>query len=95
MASETIWKFPLEVTESQLVRLPVGAKVLSVQTQLESPCLWALVNPEVEKESRIFYTFGTGHEVRILGGRLEFVDTYQLAEGALVFHVFEGVHAYA
>lgn len=87
---QTIWKFPLEVTDKQFINLPKGAEVLAVQTQNEEPCLWALVNPNEPKEERCFETFGTGHPVPVgMGVDRKYISTYQLSGGSLVFHVFE------
>lgn len=84
---KTIYKYPLKVADTQNVVLPVGAKVLCVQTQNEVPCLWALVDNTFPTEIRCFCTFGTGHEYT--GMDLTYVGTYQLSGGELVFHVFE------
>ncbi|MEE9451060.1 MAG: hypothetical protein V3V72_13505 [Ignavibacteriaceae bacterium] len=87
---ETIWKFELETTEDQKIEMPVNAKILTVQSQDEIPCLWALVDPSAKKEIRLFEVFGTGHPVGYdMGVNRNYIGTYQLQNGALVFHVFE------
>jgi len=86
---QAIWKFPLQCANKNTIALPKGAKVLCVQTQRDVPCVWALVpdtNAEVVQE-RTFAIYGTGHEHESIGG--EYVGTFQLQGGALVFHVFE------
>lgn len=87
--TNAIWKFPLATTDRQIVNLPVGAKVLAVQTQFDEPQLWALVDVDAgEKTSgRAFLTYGTGHQHEGIDG--DYVGTYQLRGGCLVFHVFE------
>lgn len=85
---KTIWKFELEVTYKQVIRMPAEAEVLSVQTQHDQPVLWALVGPKHYLEERTFFMHGTGHSVGPEVGR--FVGTFQMAEGGLVFHLFEG-----
>ena len=84
----TIWKFPLEATDEQTIYVPRGAKILSVRTQGETPCLWALVDPDAEKEPTAVRIYGTGHDVPDDPG--EFVGTVFLHGGSLVFHVFVG-----
>lgn len=42
----TIWKFPLKITDYQLVVMPECAQILSVQMQYGTLCLWALVNQD-------------------------------------------------
>ncbi len=70
--------------------MPIGAKILTVQTQNDIPCLWALVDPQAETEGRNIEIFGTGHPVLSdLGTAREYIGTFQMHNGTLVFHVFE------
>jgi hypothetical protein len=48
---KTIWKFKLENLDTQILTLPKNAELLTVQTQSETPCLWALVSPKNQRES--------------------------------------------
>jgi len=90
--TKTIWKFELEITDKQFIRMPKGAELLSVQTQSESPCLWAFVNPNGATEERCFEVFGTGHPIHCdIGIDRKYIGTFQIRDGALVFHVFERV----
>lgn len=83
-----IWKFPLEVTDRQELRLPVASKILTVQTQRGVPCLWALVNEETAANSlRKIAIYGTGNPLPDNPG--EYIATFQMHGGDLVFHVFE------
>ncbi len=68
--------------------MPKGAEILKLDIQKEQLCLWALVNPEKEKVTRTFITYGTGHKV-VNSDILEYIDTYQLYGGDLIFHLFE------
>ena len=81
-----IWKYPVEATDSFLVEMPIGARILSVQVQRDEVCMWALVDPNAPTEGRRFNVYGTGHPIRRDPG--EFVGTFQLRGGALVFHLF-------
>jgi hypothetical protein len=85
---QTIWKYPITVTDRFTLNLPKGAQILSLQPQHDQVCLWALVDPDQPKEARLFRLFGTGHAVEE-GDRLSFVGTFQVQGGSLVFHVFE------
>lgn len=88
MSNESIWKFALRVTDSQIVRMPMGAVILTVQVQRGTPCLWARVDTKVGRETRLILTFGTGQPVAFEKTD-KYIGTYQLDEGALVLHVFE------
>jgi hypothetical protein len=83
-----IFKYVLKTTDVQSVEMPKGAEILSIQTQNDDPCIWALVDPEQEMEYRIFRIFGTGHDV-MGDDTLNYIGTYQQYGGSLVFHCFE------
>jgi len=89
--NKTIYKYPLAVTDFQEVLLPVGAEILTVQTQGETACMWALVNPnETQKEARNIEIFGTGHPIGYdMGISRKYISTFQMHGGQLVFHAFE------
>jgi hypothetical protein len=87
----TIWKFPLVQGRTNHIEMPVGAEILTVQVQDIVPSIWALVDPNAEKEVRSFNTFGTGHPIEEDIAR-KYIGTYQLGGGELVFHVFERLH---
>lgn len=81
-----IWKYELNSVLNKL-RMPVGAQVLSVQVQRDITCLWAKVDIDAPKVDRTFELVGTGQSMR--EGPVTYIDTVQLAEGYLAFHVFE------
>lgn len=87
--SLAIWKYQVSVEDSFCIEMPKGSAVLSVQTQIGAPVLWALVDPDAPRVKRRFVLLGTGHAV---GGAqlhgLDFVGTFQLSDGALVFHLW-------
>jgi len=85
---KVIWKFELETTDKQRIKIPLGAEILTIQTQDGVPCIWALVNPDNTNEDIFIEIFGTGHEINYgMGADRKYLGTYQL--GSLVFHVFE------
>lgn len=78
-----IWKFKLD----EKIYLPIGAKILTIQTQQGQPFIWALVNNSKDMEERYFRVFGTGQPMNDFKG--EYIGTYQQLNGLLIFHVFE------
>lgn len=82
-----IWKWQIEVTDRQTVMMPAGAKLLDVQMQNGKCCMWALCDQNAPKEPRYLATYGTGNPVPDNAG--EYIATFQMCEGTLVFHVFE------
>lgn len=83
---KTTWKFPLLIQDEQEIQMPIDAEILCVQTQGGSPCLWALVDDEVRTAARHIHIRGTGHSCRGVG---EYISTFQMYDGALVYHVFD------
>lgn len=85
----TVWKFPIDPSDVIEVDMPEGAHVLTVQTQGDQVCMWALVNPDRPTERRFFRMAGTGHPIDEELGALIWIGTFQLHGGRLVFHLFE------
>ena len=89
--SKTIWKFTLNTTDVQQVEMPAYSEILCIQTQNETPCIWALIDPENEPVKRTFEIFGTGHNIPSNSKR-NYIGTYQLMGGSLAFHCFERIN---
>lgn len=91
-----IWKYELVkrgtitgvMDEITLKNVPTDFKPLNVQIQNGFPVLWALVDPDSEKRDLKIRTIGTGHDIPYYDSLGEYVGTYQLHGGGLIFHVF-------
>ena len=81
--SETIYKYVLEITDSQNVSMPCGAVPLTVQAQYGKPCLWVRCDPSKEVCLREVQIHPTGTDEPIYG---EYVGTVQTS--IFVWHVF-------
>ena len=89
MSKRKIFKYPLQTLDKQVIDLPVGAKILTVQTQLETPCIWVEVDPdEILLQGRVIYTRGTGHT--FTGKHGKYLGTYQVLGGKFIYHVYIG-----
>jgi hypothetical protein len=84
---KTIWKYEFTISDRIIIEMPKEAEILSVQMQHNKPCLWVLVDPNIEKEKRYFELSGTGHPVDMNIERW-FIGTFQMADGDLVFHLW-------
>jgi len=83
-----IWKWTLAVTDLQTLELPKGSGILTVQMQGNMPQLWAMCNEKTDKkETRRIAIYGTGNPMPDDPG--EYIATFQMRGGALVFHAFE------
>lgn len=84
----TIWKYPIEITDEQTIKMPMGARILTVQMQGPQCCIWALVDPSKPMAERHIRTHGTGHEIPLGITTWAYIGTIQSHGGALIFHVF-------
>jgi hypothetical protein len=88
-----IFKYPLEITDRQIIHMPYGAKSLCVKAQHGKPMLWALVDEFKDKEARSFAVYGTGNPIPELENQptltLTYIDTVLTHQDSLVWHVFE------
>ena len=84
-----IWKYPLGLNDRQALTMPPGAKLLTVQAQGEyGACLWALVDERLpDAETRTIAIYGTGTPIPDEPG--DYIATFQIMGGELVFHAFE------
>ena len=85
-----IYKYQLEVTDYQDIKVPVGAEFISVVSQRNDLVAYFLVDPtESDMLTKTFHIIGTGHP--IYDNDLieyKFVGTYLTHGDNLVWHVF-------
>lgn len=89
-----VWKFPLDKKINGLivVDIPKGGEILTVQVQNGEKYIWVLVDIQAEKEQRYFEIYGTGHNIHCAESiKRNYIGTFQLVGGALVFHLFERI----
>lgn len=84
-----IYKYPLPAGRlyTNDLRMPAGARILSVQVQHQVVCLWAVVDPEAEVTTRRLLVRDTGDSCEGLSET--FIGTFQLEGGNTVGHVFD------
>lgn len=98
--AQRIFKYPLEVTDEQVIEIPNGAKILTIQTQvtsgkesevpvtIERPCIWAMVNEQSGIGKKKIVMFGTGHPIES-NKNLEYIGSFQIHNGKQIYHAFE------
>lgn len=91
MTQHVVYRYPVEVTDQQIITMPTGAEILHIARRdgTEDVDMWALVDPDAAPQIRYFRVAGTGHPLAN-ARRLRHIGTFQLRQGALVFHLFEG-----
>jgi hypothetical protein len=83
-----IYKYPIKITDKQLIDMPKGAQLLHVghdpQGQL---CVWARVDRRRQFDPVSIYICGTGQEMSSDAGAAAHLGSFQ--EGPfLIWHVF-------
>ena len=82
----TIYKYPIEITDFQILKVPQNRKFLTVQVQNEKPYIWAEVDTDSPTVDINIYVFGTGHPIPPID--INYIGTVQMYEGRGVFHVY-------
>lgn len=92
--SLTVWKFAGVLNDDVPITMPAGAKVIAAEVQTNPfdtrPAgrmliMWAVVDPRMPTEQRVFHVRGTGHPLGDVGPHIATVH-----DGPFVWHVFEG-----
>lgn len=86
--SKRIFKYPIDVQKSeQVINMPLGFEILTIQKQHGTPCIWAIVD---DKEKLIvpvrIVRLHTGDEVSQM---LKYIGTCVIANDNYVVHFFE------
>lgn len=91
----TIYKYPLETTNLQSIKIPKLAdeddfmkQFLCIDTQNGYPCLWCLVDTSEQEREVLFRVVGTGNPMPEILDKSDYLGTYQLFNGAFIGHVF-------
>lgn len=84
----TVWKFEVRVQNGSMHKLitPKGTKLLCVQVQRGTICVWGEVDDTQPLVTRQINLVGTGHPMLLSSG--DYLGTVQLLEGSLVLHVY-------
>lgn len=87
MSDLTIYKYDLQIADEQILEIPEGFEILTVQTQRNRPRLWVIVDPSKGHKSVLIHMRGTGHLMGNAVGK-KYIGTFQIDEGTFVFHTF-------
>lgn len=86
---EKIYKYPLALEDKQTIEMPMGSQILSIQTQFNKPCIWAMVNPNLPPIGVKIEIYGTGESItNPFPSYLKYIGTFQINNGHVVYHVF-------
>jgi len=82
-----VYKYELEITGEQVLRIPKGAQLNYFGEQNGKLFVWADVRDTNDLEDRVINIFGTGHPIG--DHPYEWMGTVQMSNG-LVWHIYEG-----
>lgn len=84
---KTIYKYPIEVTDIQKIKLPFDSLIISVLNQNGKLVIYALVDTEEkDTEERTIRIFGTGNPCDVEEFDYNFLGSVFM--GDLVWHIF-------
>jgi len=86
--SEVIYKYPIQLAQLFGVQMPLNSKILKADMQHGEPVMWALVDTGEPTRERVFSVYGTGNRISRIGP-IEYIDTFQMEGGSLIWHLFE------
>lgn len=87
--STQILKFTLKILPYQIVMLPIGTQILSVDFQDDKLQMWAQLDGLQLHEERVINVYGTGEHIYTDQGMVrDYVGTAQNSMG-FIYHVFE------
>ena len=81
-----VYKYPIRIVAHQTIKVPEGARILTVQMQGDEACIWAKVDPDQREMELNIYVHGTGHTLH--ENALMYIGTIQQCDGNLIWHVF-------
>lgn len=84
-----VFKYPIPIDDYFTLELPKWSQILRVLVQNDRPVLYAAVPTVDLKEKVDFRLAGTGHPLEDEEfSKLTYIDSFMMANGALVFHLF-------
>ena len=84
-----VLKYEIEIGDYFEIEMPNGAQILKAECQHNIPYLWVLADLERLSVKKTFRFAGTGHPINHRKDELQFVSTFQMEKGNLIFHIFE------
>ena len=86
---EVIYKYQITPERYPEVEMAKGAKILCVQTQQDLPYIWVQEERDNDLASRMFSVRKTGDADFAFERLGVYVGTFQLKDGAEVFHLYD------
>jgi len=86
-----IYKYVLDLKPTTSIKIPAGYEILTIQQQHNNICLWALVDTDSPVIVETFHIIGTGQMFPWEKTKVKYVNTVQMGNGALIWHIFKDI----
>ncbi len=88
MANRSIYRYKIDIANTQTLTLPKGAEILSVINHFGDVCIYAIVDTETtEREEYALQCYSTGYTIRH-DDSYKFLGTVVMLDGNFIYHVF-------
>lgn len=85
--NKIIYKYPLEFTYPQTIKLPSSAKILYVDSQRNIPTIWAIIDTDDKSTIEVdVYIIGTGQTFD--ASNKLYIGSCMTENGLFVWHIF-------
>ena len=85
--NKIIYKYPLEFTNPQTIKLPSSAEILYVDSQRNIPTIWAIIDKDDKTTMEVdVYIIGTGQTFD--ASNKLYVGSCMTENGIFVWHIF-------
>jgi hypothetical protein len=91
----TIYKYRIEVTDNQVISVPTLSGLLNFKNQflkiesiMDVPYLWCLVDTENNPRDINLKIIGTGNPVPRYLRKEDYLGSFQIYDGAFIGHIF-------
>ena len=95
--NQEVWKFCTTdkgFADKFEIKMPKDTQLLNVDIDANNfPCIWGLVYPHEEMETRYFELFGTGNTIpNDMGIERKYIGSYRFQNGRFFGHLFERIN---
>jgi hypothetical protein len=84
----TIWKYPLQIADEQVISVPRGCEPLTVQFQEGVLCVWVLADVAADMVNQTVHIHGTNDQTPFNVTGEVHIGSVQEPELPILWHVF-------
>ena len=85
---KTVWKYVMPCLATFVIKMPIGAEILTLRKQHGEYCLWVLCDPDAALRARTFRLYATGQQFEA-DAEMVYIGTNMSDSEDAVMHLFE------